>query len=207
MKTRAALEELALRRQATELAATAAEIDAINARIADAAAAHDKAVQDGKPDVAANCQTLIADLRTELAAKQSANYLALKAEVDAAKALIASFDQYTTAMAAVPDGQKYPPVVAAALRDVLHEGISAGDKKIAIDRVLYLSVDGAGGDLITRTGLFSSNKQVGLVGAVQVTYLLVDPRGPVKASGTVGESSAATFDLSLNRLDWQGKSA
>lgn len=203
LENRAQLEALAQRRQAVDLDPTSAEIDTLNARIKAATDTHDKAVEGGKADDATNANTLIAQLRAELAEKQSPAYLQLKADLAATTALIASFDQYITAMAAVPTGQTYPPLVAAALRDVLHAGVRVGHERVPVNYVLYIEVTGAGGDMITRTGLFSSNRKVGLVGAVQATYILIEPGGRVRASDSIGSYSAATFDVKSNDLSWQ----
>jgi hypothetical protein len=202
LQARAQLEALAQQRQAAELDRTSAEIDALNARITAATGTYDKAREDSKPDVSGT-QGLIAELRGQLANTQSADYLQLKARVAAATALITSFDQYVTAMSAVPDGQKYPPIVAAALRDVLHEGIQVGGERKTVGYVLYLEVTGTGGDLITRSGLFSSNRKVGVVGALQATYLLIEPTGKVRAANSIGKYSAATFDVTMPSLTWR----
>jgi len=203
LEVRAQLEALAQQRQAAELDPTSAEIDALNARITAATGTYDKAREAGKTQDMSNAQALIAELRGQLAGKESAAYLQLKACVAAATALITSFDQYVTAMSAVPDGQKYPPIVAAALRDVLHEGIRVEDGRKTVGYVLYLEVTGAGGDLITRSGLFSSNRKVGVVGALQATYLLIEPAGKVRAANSIGEYSAATFDVTKPSLTWR----
>jgi hypothetical protein len=200
LETRARLEAIAQRRQATELDATNAEIDALKARITAATDAYDKGRQSGKDDDAGRAQALIAELRADLAVKESADFLGLKAQVAAANALIATFDQYVAAISTVPSGQKYSPLVASALRDVLHAGLR--DVNQSLGHMLYLEVTGAGGDMIARSGLFASNRKVGLVGAVQATYLLVDPNGRVRATGSLGEYSAATFDLKDNTLKW-----
>jgi hypothetical protein len=200
LDARAKLDALAQQRQALELDRTSAEIDALNARITAATGAYDKAREDGK-DVSGT-QALIAELTAQLAAKQSAAYVQLKALVAAATALIASFDQYVTAMSAVPSGQNYPPIVAAALRDVLHDGIQVGDGRKTVGFVLYLEVTGAGGDLITRSGLFSSNRKVGVVGALQATYLLIEPAGNVRAANSTGHYATATFNVTKPSLTW-----
>lgn len=201
LETRAQLEAVVQRRQATELDARSAEIDALNTRIMAATGAHDKARQAGKDDDAGHAQALINELRAELAIKESADFLGLKAQVAAANALIAAFDHYVTAMSIVPSGQQYSPIVAAALRDVVHAGVGGDGQPLG--HVLYLEVTGADGDMIVRSGLFTSNRKVGLVGAVQATYLLVEPNGKVRASGSLGEYSAATFDVVSNELKWR----
>jgi hypothetical protein len=108
-------------------------------------------------------------------------------------------------MSAVPAGQKYPPIVAAALRDVLHDGVQVAGNPINVGYVLYLEVTSAGGDLITRSGLFSSNRKVGVVGAVQATYLLIEPAGKLRSANSIGEYSAATFDVARADLTWRTK--
>ena len=201
LEARAKLEALAQQRQALELDRISAEIDALNARITAATGVYDKAREDGKPDVSGT-QALIADLTTQLAGKQSDDYVQRKALVAAATALIASFDQYVTAMSTVPNGQKYPPIVAAALRDVLHDGIQVEDRRKTVGFVLYLEVTGAGGDLITRSGLFSSNRKVGVVGALQATYMLIEPAGNIRAAHSIGHYSTATLNVTKPTLTW-----
>lgn len=205
LEARARLEALAEQRQAADLDPTTAQIDALNARITAATGAYDKACEDGKAQDMSNAQALIVQLRAELAEKESHDYLQLKAQVAAATALIASFDQYVTAMSTVPSGQQYPPIVAAALKDVLHEGVQVGEQRKAVEHVLYLEVTGAGGDLITRSGLFTSNRKLGVVGALQATYLLIEPAGRVRAADSIGQYSAATFDMRKPRLSWDEK--
>jgi hypothetical protein len=205
LEDRARLEALAQHRQAADLDPTTALLDALNARITAATGVYDKACEDGKAQDMSNAQALIAQLRGELTEKESRDYLQLKAQVAAATALIASFDQYVTAMSAVPNGQQYPPIVAAALKDVLHEGIQVGGQRKAVGHVLYLEVTGAGGDLITRSGLFTSNRKVGVVGALQATYLLIEPAGRVRAADSIGQYSAATLDVKKPSLSWEEK--
>jgi hypothetical protein len=200
LEARAKLEELADRRTAVELDPTTAQIDALNARITAASAASDKAREAGKADDAQRADALLADLRTQLETTASDDYRLLKAKIAAATALIASFDQYVTAISAVPDGQTYPPIVAAALRDVLHQ--EGGPS-----HVLFLAVLSAAGEMITQTGLFSSNRHVGLIGAVAASYILVDEEGVVRASGSTGAYSNARFDVSQAKLSWPGGSS
>ncbi len=54
--------------------------------------------------------------------------------------------------------------------------------------------------MITRTGLFSSNRRVGLVGAVQASYVLIERSGRVRASDSIGSCLAATFDVKKPKL-------
>ena len=114
---------------------------------------------------------------------------------------MASFDQYLSAASTVPAGQKYAPLVAAAIRDVLHTGIKVGDDEVPINHVLYLEVTGAGDDMITRTGLFSSNRRVGPVGAVQARYILSSDAA--MSAPATGRYSAATFDVKTTKLTWR----
>ena len=157
-----------------------------------------------KPDPVAAADKVIAELRAELDTPQTAAYLKLKADVAAISALMASFDRYLAAASTVPAGQKYSPLVAAAIRDVLHTGIKVDDDAVPINHVLYLEVTGAGGNMITRTGLFASNRKVGPVGAAQGSYILIERTGRVRASDAIGSYPAATFDVKNTTLTWRG---
>jgi len=200
LTARSDLQHLAQTRKATELDTISAEIDELKARITAATAAYDKARQSGNTGDAAHCLALIDEMRADLATKQSAAYLELEAEVASTTTLIASFDQYATAISAPPAGQAYPPIVAAALRDVVH------DSDPPIDHVLYLAVPGAAGDMIQPSGGIITHHKVGLVGAVQGTYVLIDLAGAVRASGSIGRHSTATFDLETADLKLHGTS-
>ncbi|MFZ0379828.1 MAG: hypothetical protein WCD11_11485 [Solirubrobacteraceae bacterium] len=233
LEARGQLEGLVGTVKAVAIDPRSAEIDALNARIKAATDVRDKAVEGATPDKAGKAggstpavtpspgavpvppgdpdkpdpvtaaDKLIAVLRAELATLQTPAYLKLKADIAAIAALMASFDQYLSAASTVPAGQKYAPLVAAAIRDVLHTGIKVGDAEVPINHVLYLEVAGAGGDMITRTGLFSSNRRVGLVGAVQASYILIERSGRVRASDSIGRYSAATFDVKNTTLTWR----
>ncbi|HTX09958.1 MAG TPA: hypothetical protein VME22_15165 [Solirubrobacteraceae bacterium] len=234
LETRGQLEALVGTVKAVAIDPTSAEIDALNARIKAATDVRDKAAEGATPDkagkagasahaAAASCGSvpvqqsdpdkpdpvaaadkLIAELRAELAELQTPAYLKLKADIAAITALMVTFDGYLAAASTVPAGQKYAPLVAAAIRDVLQTGIRVGDEQVPINHVLYLEVTGAGGDMITRTGLFSSNRRVGLVGAVQASYLLIERSGRVCASDSIGSYSTATFDVKNTKLTWRG---
>jgi hypothetical protein len=115
--------------------------------------------------------------------------------------MLATSDQQSTSSLSAQ--QEYPLIVAAALTDVLHEGIRVGDDRKTVRYELYLEVTGAGGDPITRSRLFSSNRRVGVVGELQATHLLIEPAGKVRAANSIGEYSAATFDLTMPGLTWE----
>lgn len=182
---RRALEDLVLRTEAVEVAPTQAQIDALGKQI-------DAAKTPG------DLQALLA----QRSALQTPDFLHRAAEIAASRALIAAFDQYATAVTDVPQGQQYSPLVAAALRDVVHEGIKVGDDEWRATHILYLAAV-AGGDEVTRTGLFQHNERVGLIGACQVTYTLIDERGPIRAADSLGRYTSATLDVRDGTVVWQ----
>ncbi len=168
LEARGQLEGLLGTVKAVAIDPRSAEIDALNARIKAATDVRDKAVEGGapdtagkaggstpacapssgaapvpagdpgKPDLVAAADKLIAELRAELATLQTPAYLKLKADVAAIAALMASFDGYLAAASTVPAGQKYAPLVAAAIRDVLQSGITVGDDQVPINHVCTL---------------------------------------------------------------------
>jgi hypothetical protein len=129
-------------------------------------------------------------------------YLARLAQVGAAKTLVSTFDQYCAAITRTDERQSYPPLIAAALRDLLHTDCDLPNLRTPIDYVLYLSVCSSGGDITTRQGLFTHNEHVGLIAGVSAAYVLIDRSGVVKTSGSVGGFSAARFNIDDNELRW-----
>jgi hypothetical protein len=170
-------ENLLLRTEATELAPTQREIDEIGRRIDSTMATAD-----------------LETLQQERHALQTSEFLARTADIAAGKALLAAFDQYATGITDVPQGEHYSPLVAAALRDALHEGIEVDDNKWQPTHILYLAVT-AGGDEVTRGGLFQHNQYLGLIGACEVTYALIGKSGLIRAADSLGRYTVAQMDL------------
>ncbi|MBI5103849.1 MAG: hypothetical protein HZB46_02460 [Solirubrobacterales bacterium] len=199
-----ALEETVAERQALDLTATADAITALRTRIGAVGAAIDKARAAGEDAAAANGEAQLAVLQQDLAAIQTAEYLARTAQIATAKALIAAFDGFAGAITKAADGAT-TPLVAAALRDVIHHGVKTtpdAQQRTPIGHLLYLSVSSSGGEQITRTGLFANNERLGLVASVQATYLLADATGVVLTGGSDGAASHARFNVKDNRLEW-----
>jgi hypothetical protein len=200
---RSQVEESALRCDAVELTGPSARIEALSKRIGAAGAARDSAAEAGQADAAQRGDQVIASLEEQLAAEQTPAFLTRKAQITAAKTLVAAFDQYIAATSAIASGDTYSPLIAAALRDSLHDGVpTTGGGRVEIDHVLYLAIAASGGDVTTQSGLFKNNDNVRLVAAVQATYLLADRAGLIKAGGSRGASAAAKVKLSDNKIEW-----
>jgi hypothetical protein len=129
--------------QEQRIASDAANADALRARIADAAVAHDKALVEGKEGVdptklaseIATLQTRLDELEAGLAGHGR------RSRVAAAAA--AQFDAFATAVTAAPADRRYPPLVGAAVRERLH-----ADRSGKVTHVLYVSVDSAGAETV-----------------------------------------------------------
>jgi hypothetical protein len=101
-------------------------------------------------------------------AKSSAVNEARAAAAVAADALT-RFDAFVTAVTQAP-ATGYPPLIVAALRERLHGSDEKYTQKYT--HVLYVGIESAGGETLTRAGIFRTT--VRFVGGAQVSYLLLD---------------------------------
>lgn len=89
-----------------------------------------------------------------------------RAAVAVAAEAIEHFDSFATAITKAPE-QGYPPLVAAAVREALHNG--------GYTHVLYAGVEGAAGETLTRRTIFKTTTR--FLGGSQVFYLLWEVEG------------------------------
>jgi hypothetical protein len=114
----------------------------------------------------------VSDLNDELT-KAQADVAPKRALVALADAVIARFDGLATAVSTTAQGAPYPPLVAAGIQERLHVGNDNAQAMKRIGYVLYVGVEAASGETITRRSLFKPSGTVGFVGGAQVSYLLL----------------------------------
>ncbi|MGO8906597.1 MAG: hypothetical protein ACLQMH_13380 [Solirubrobacteraceae bacterium] len=114
-------------------------------------------------------------------------------EIAEAEATIKQFDAFVTAAITASKGANYSPLVAAALREALH-----GDEP-KHSHVLYVAIEGTGGETVTRRSLFGRSGQVTHMGGAQVSYLLLDTKeNKTVAAGTDTLFGHLSYDLKKN---------
>ena len=193
-------QRLELERQLAELAQRRVEgagrrIDDLRADRTDAAAAYDKALcADALPPGADTLRRRLEQLDGDIAKAEIAvaPWRALQA---AARAAADRWDAFATAVVTAGPGDPYPPLVAAARRERLH----ANARRVR--RVLYVGVEGTGGETITRRSLFRSNDRLGIVGGAQLSWLLLDAENDTLLDGgTKPVLGQLTYDLDDARV-------
>jgi hypothetical protein len=106
----------------------------------------------------------------------------------------ARFDAFAIAVLASPKDGSYPPLVGAAMQERLRTGPGK------YTHVLYVAVEGAGGETITRKShLFKSGVMV-FMGGAQVSYLLLDlAANTTTAAGTESLLGHLRYELKSGR--------
>jgi hypothetical protein len=123
------------------------------------------------------------------------NAAVAKARGVVAKAAIDRFDAFATAVTTVPDGGTLSPLAIAATREHLHSGDGGLD-------VLFVELDSAGGETITHQSLWHQSNHVVVMGAVAVSWMLLDlPGGHVKRAGSMPLVGASTFNLADGAIE------
>lgn len=113
-----------------------------------------------------------------------------------AEAVGARFDAFATAVTTAPKEGGLPPLVAAAVRESLHQ---SGPR--VVTHVLYAAVEGSGGETITKKGLFGRSGRVAFLGGCQVSYLLLDlEAGLTVRGGTWPLLARLEYDLGSGEL-------
>lgn len=195
------LESIVAQGRARDVGPTQRLIDRYLSRIEAAEAEFDKAVSGGKPF--GDKARLVNKLRDELAGIETAEFLDVRARLDNATVLVSSLDQYLTLITTVPEGQTYPPIVAAAIREPLHLGIGSGDSPAKVTHVLYAGLVASGGDVATESNHFKKDDWITVVGSARATFTLVDTRGAVVCASARGEVMGGKYDFGDMEMRWQ----
>jgi hypothetical protein len=187
---RVKLERLSLKLKTKTVQPAERRIEDLRAEWKDAWTAYSKALGEATSppkleELERRMSTLEGDVKQ--AESDAAPARGLVAQADA---VIAQFDGFaTTATTATKEGS-YPPLVAAALREALH-----GDTPKQT-HVLYVAVEGSGGETVTRRSLFRRSGQVGFMGGTQVSYLLLHSKeNKVVLAGTETLLGHLQYDL------------
>jgi hypothetical protein len=179
------------------------EIESTSAYMSELRTAKVKALGEGKTKEAESLGSEMKQAEETLKGLLTDPNLArARADISAASTLVAGFDSYAVALTTVPQGAKYAPIHAAALREQLRRefGVDSTDAKSkgALKLrayVLYLEVTSAGGDTVTRSGAVFTDAKSAFLGAVQGTYLLASADGEMVASGAVTKFGGMTYEL------------
>lgn len=171
------------------------QIEDLRGQLQQAGADYDKAVADGKDAQAiATLSKRVDDLNSGLT-QAEIDVAPRRALVALADAVIARFDAFTTAVTTVKEGAAYPPLVAAGIHERLHDGATN-----PITYVLYVGVEAARGETITRRSLFKPSGTVSFLGGANVSYLLLKTNdGTTVAAGSEPLLAHLKYDL------WNGE--
>ena len=105
-----------------------------------------------------------------------------------------------TAVNTAPGGGT-TPLVAAELRGKIHDLAKNPDKPT---HLLYLETTGSGGEVVTKTSNFLGwGAKVGIIGGVDVAYLLSSATEEYQDSGTHASMGSAGYDFGC--LSWPQK--
>jgi hypothetical protein len=169
----------------------------MRSRIAAVEAEHDGLRKEGD-EKARNLAKLISELRTKLAqAEADSSHHELEAALAAAESVLAAYGAFAAAVTAVPDTQRLSPLLAAALRELLHKPRKAREPATY---VLYVSLSSAGGDVVTKSGAVFSEAESVFIGAVQTTYILADAVGTVLSAGSSGHYAGKVYEYGNEQL-------
>ena len=171
------------------------QIEDLRGQLKQAGADYDKAVADGKDAQAiATLSKRVDDLYSGLT-QAEIDVAPKRALVALADAVIARFDAFTNAVTTAKEGAAYPPLVAAGIHERLHD-----DATNPIAYVLYVGVEAASGETITRRSLFKPSGAVGFLGGANVSYLLLKTDdGTTIAAGSEPLLAHLKYDL------WNGE--
>lgn len=182
----------ALTQKVAELEVALAPMDSAITAIAAAEGTADQAWRDAATSETSS-QTAPAELlkqleeiRRELYPRR-ATVAHAKAVADAVTQILAEVETgLAGALSAtpVPGGE---PVLLTALR---------GEQLRAMTHVLYVHVDDAGGDVVTRQSLLGTSGRLGFLGAASTTWLLIETStGNIKAGGSARRLRAMGYDI------------
>lgn len=171
-RDRVALGEAVARLKAARLAPNDVSLETLKEERKAAAAELDKALANGaNAGVVEDLRGRIDELRKKTATEAGATAV-LRAAVANAEAAISRFDAFSTAVTTPAKEGDPPPLVAAALRERLHEDQIDGRPRYT--HVLSVSIEGAGSDVITRNATFRKSERIHYLGGAQVSHFLLD---------------------------------
>jgi hypothetical protein len=183
-RDRVALGEAVARLKSAQVAPSDAALETLKEERKATAAALDKALADGANDgVVDGLQGRMDELRMTAAGEAGAT-AGLRAALGNAEAAITRFDAFSTAVTTPAKEGDPPPLVAAALRERLHEDQT--EERPRYTHVLSVSIEGSGSEVITRKTTFGKSKRIHYLGGAQVSHFLLD----VAANRTVAFGSA-----------------
>ena len=165
-------------------------IDDLRNQLTDAGTAYDKALGEvPEPPGLEYLRQHVERLQSDLLDAEH-EIAPLRAWVAAGQAAITIWDAFAAVVAIPAAGEPYPPLVAAALRERLH----GGEKPVR--HVLYVGLEGAGGETITRRSLLRTPRKVGIVVGAQLSWLLLSTAsGELVAAGSKPLLGQLTYDL------------
>jgi hypothetical protein len=188
-KTRVDLERLSLELKNKKVQPADRRVEDLRAEWKSAYAAYEKAL--GEATTPPNLEELknrASRLENELEQAET-NAAPARSLVAQAESAIAQFDAFATTVVTSTKEGTYPPIVAAALREALHQSPQQM-------HVLYVAIEGSGGETVTRRSLFGRSGQVGFMGGAEVSYLLLETRrSKVIAAGTETLLGHLKYDL------------
>jgi hypothetical protein len=166
--SRARLERLKLRAANERVAPVEEALKAHRELLKSAASALDKALAaaDSTADVLKRLRDRITELHEEITRLEE-SIAQDRADVAVAETVLTRFEEFASAVVTTAEGAAYPPLVAAAIQERLRA------RENAITHVLYVGLEGAGGETIRRRNLFLGPRLT-FVGGVQVSHLLLD---------------------------------
>ncbi len=192
-KQRSELERIKLELHTARIVAAAHRAADLRAELKAVAESRDKALADPKStkSLLVKLEAREKELR-ENHAKVEAELPRARAAVTFAESLITRFDAFATAVLATPQGDGYPPLVVAALRERLHPG--TGDPPVT--HVLYLGSESAGAETVTRRSFFKPAGRMHYMGGVQVSFLLLETKtNMTTAAGTESLLGSMRYNL------------
>ena len=202
LERRDKLESAVLSSQYARVDGKQAEIDVLDAYLAEERTARATAVADGDQTKAQRINTEITETARALRElRGDLVFQGVRSQLASARAILASFDAYAKIVTAATEGGTTSPLVAAALRERARKGDKGGKQP----HLLYLEVTASGGDAVTRTSVLWWGGKAAFLGAVQATYLLASADGELLASGAVTEAKASSYDfesLKLGSATW-----
>lgn len=190
---RNALERRCLTLKAKSVQPSDRLLEDLRAELKETSAAYSKALGEAKAPP--NLGSLRNRLRaTRRAIRKAENDSAVtRSRVAVAEVSVAQFDAFSTAVSTTAKEGEYPPLVAAAIREGLHND--------AYTHVLFVGIEGSAAETITRKSFFRRSGQVGYMGGAEVSYLLLDLKSnALVAAGNKTLLSHLNYDLDTSSV-------
>jgi hypothetical protein len=182
-----------------DITARERKVDALTKSLLRIDEKRETAIAEGKAS-ATDLEQLADKLTADLVAIETEAYAQRRADVEAARALIKSWDDFVAVITTPPASSAAAAPLALAAGAERLRSVTIDGQRRDVTNVLFVSVSSAKGEAATKQGNFIMGPEGGFTGGTYVTWLLLDKSGSIQASGATGHLRFVGYDIDDGKI-------